>query len=33
MAHQVLNLTNAEYRAQRGYSKSDLDYIHQSPRS
>ena len=31
MAHQVLNLTNAEYRAQRGYSKSDLDYIHQSP--
>ena len=30
MAHQVLNLTNAEYRAQRGYSKSDLDYIHQS---
>lgn len=31
MAHQVLNLTNAEYRQQRGYSKSDLDYIHQSP--
>lgn len=31
MAHQVINLTNAEYRAQRGYSKSDLDYIHQSP--
>ena len=31
MAHQVLGLTNAEYRAQRGYSKSDLDYIHQSP--
>ena len=31
MAHQVCNLTNAEYRAQRGYSKSDLDYIHQSP--
>lgn len=31
MAHQVLNLTNDEYRAQRGYSKSDLDYIHQSP--
>lgn len=31
MAHQVVGLTNAEYRAQRGYSKSDLDYIHQSP--
>ena len=31
MAHQVCNLTNSEYRAQRGYSKSDLDYIHQSP--
>lgn len=31
MAHQVLNLTNSEYRAQRGYSKSDLDYVHQSP--
>lgn len=31
MAHQVCNLTNADYRAQRGYSKSDLDYIHQSP--
>lgn len=31
MAHQVAGLTNAEYRAQRGYSKSDLDYIHQSP--
>ena len=31
MAHQVCNLTNAEYRAQRGYSKSDLDYIYQSP--
>lgn len=31
MAHQVVGLTNSEYRAQRGYSKSDLDYIHQSP--
>ena len=31
MAHQVVGLTNAEYRQQRGYSKSDLDYIHQSP--
>lgn len=31
MAHQVCNLTNDEYRQQRGYSKSDLDHIHQSP--
>lgn len=31
MAHQVCNLTNAEYRAQRGTSKSDLDLIHLSP--
>lgn len=31
MAHQVLGLSNADYRAQRGYSKSDLDYIHLSP--
>lgn len=31
MAHQVVGLTNAEYRSQRGLSKSDLDLIHQSP--
>lgn len=31
MAHQVCNLTNDEYRAQRGISKSDLDLIHSSP--
>ena len=31
MANQVIGLTNDEYRAQRGYSKSDLDLIHQSP--
>lgn len=31
MAHQVVGLTNAEYRAQRGLSKSDLDLFHQSP--
>lgn len=30
MAHQVVGLTNAEYRAQRGTSKSDLDLIHLS---
>ena len=31
MANQVIGLTNDEYRQQRGISKSDLDYIHQSP--
>ena len=31
MAHITTTLTNAEYRAQRGYSKSDLDMIHKSP--
>jgi len=31
MAHQVVGLTNDEYRQQRGLSKSDLDLIHQSP--
>lgn len=31
MANQVVGLTNDEYRSQRGVSKSDLDYIHQSP--
>ena len=31
MANQVIGLTNSEYRAQRGISKSDLDLIHQSP--
>lgn len=31
MAAQVIGLTNDEYRAQRGYSKSDLDLIHLSP--
>ena len=31
MANITTTLTNAEYRAQRGYSKSDLDLIHKSP--
>ena len=31
MAHITTTLTNAEYRAQRGVSKSDLDLIHKSP--
>ena len=31
MAHITTTLTNSEYRAQRGYSKSDLDLIHKSP--
>lgn len=31
MANQVLGMTNAEYRQQRGVSKSELDLIHCSP--
>ena len=31
MAHITTTLTNSEYRAQRGLSKSDLDLIHKSP--
>ena len=31
MAHITTTLTSAEYRAQRGVSKSDLDLIHKSP--
>ena len=31
MAHITTTMTNAEYRAQRGYAKSDLDLIHKSP--
>ena len=31
MAHITTTLTNAEYRSQRGVSKSDLDLIHKSP--
>lgn len=31
MAHITTTLTNQEYRAQRGVSKSDLDLIHKSP--
>ena len=31
MAHITTTLTNTEYRAQRGVSKSDLDLIHKSP--
>ena len=31
MANITTSLTNAEYRSQRGYAKSDLDLIHKSP--
>ena len=31
MAHITTTLSNSEYRAQRGYAKSDLDMIHKSP--
>lgn len=31
MASIVTTLTNDQYRAQRGYSKSDLDLVHRSP--